>query len=228
MFSMLSSPAQLLLYGAQEVGVNRVKRWTMSVTSWVDGVLAQVENHEATVDAAIVRVRKSVARARVQVRRVDRDHASLEDALATEIEAESAWRQRARTTEDEETALECLRRAKAAHRHSTRLRNRITEHERSLKELNDGIGELSGRLRELVERRNVMRTRQSRAEAIHGMAVATSPLGDLNDLFERWETRVAEVEIAGECGEIADAFESEFERADETAALREELRQMRS
>jgi hypothetical protein len=50
----------------------------------------------------------------------------------------------------------------------------------------------------------------------------------LNDLFERWETRVAEVEIAGECGELADAFESEFERADETAALREELRQMRS
>jgi hypothetical protein len=42
--------------------MNRVKRWTMTMTSWVDGVLAQIENHEANVDAAIVRVRKSSAR----------------------------------------------------------------------------------------------------------------------------------------------------------------------
>jgi hypothetical protein len=41
--------------------MNRVKRWTM--TSWVDGVLAQIENHEANVDAAIVRVRKPSSKA---------------------------------------------------------------------------------------------------------------------------------------------------------------------
>jgi len=208
--------------------MNRVKRWTMTVTSWVDGVLAQVENHEANVDAAIVRVRKSVARARVQVRRVDRDHASLEEAITAAFEAENTWRRRAKAAEDEDRALECLRRAKTAHRRGAQLRNRLAEHERTLKELNDGIGQLSGRLRELVERRNVMRTRQSRAEAMQGMAIATTPLGDMNELFERWETRVAEVEISGECDDYADAFESEFESADETAALQEELREMRS
>jgi hypothetical protein len=46
--------------------MNRVKRWTMTMTSWVDGVLAQIENHEANVDAAIVRVRKSTGRARFE------------------------------------------------------------------------------------------------------------------------------------------------------------------
>ena len=30
------------------------------MTSWVDGVLAQIENHEATVSSAIGRVRQSV------------------------------------------------------------------------------------------------------------------------------------------------------------------------
>ena len=45
--------------------MGRMKRWTMSVTSWVDGVLAHMVNHEAIVDAAIVRGRKSTARARV-------------------------------------------------------------------------------------------------------------------------------------------------------------------
>jgi hypothetical protein len=73
-----------------------------------------------------------------------------------------------------------------------------------------------------------MRTRQSRAEAMHGMATATTPIGDLEDLFERWETRVTEVEIAGDGGDFVDTFEAEFESAEQTAALREELREMRS
>jgi hypothetical protein len=76
--------------------MNRVKRWTM--TSWVDGVLAQIENHEANVDAAIVSVRKSTARARVQLRRVERDQTTLRDTLAAEDEAMSAWLRRAETT----------------------------------------------------------------------------------------------------------------------------------
>ncbi|MGB8221281.1 MAG: hypothetical protein WCF10_01780, partial [Polyangiales bacterium] len=101
-------------------------------------------------------------------------------------------------------------------------------HETTLKELNDGIGQLSERLQELVERRNVMRTRQSRAEAMQDMSIATTPLGDMNELFERWEIRVAEVEIAGEYDHHVDAFASEFESADDTAALREELHAIRS
>lgn len=208
--------------------MNRMKRWTMSVTSWVDGVLAQIENHEANVDAAIVRVRKSTARARVQLRRVERDQTKLKDNLAAEDEASSAWLRRVKATKDEDAALECLRRAKTAERRCARLRERLGEHERTHKELSDGIGQLNDRLSELVERRNLMRTRQSRAEAMHGMATATTPIGDLEDLFERWETRVTEVEIASDAADYVDTFEAEFESAEQTAALLEELREMRS
>lgn len=208
--------------------MNRVKRWTMTVTSWVDGVLAQVENHEANVDAAVVRVRRSIARARVQLRRVERDHATLEEALATEERAATAWRRRAMTNGDEEAALECLRRMKIAERRTAELRHRTAEHGRTRKELQEGIGQLNDRLRELVERRNTMRTRQSRAEAMHGMTMATSPIGDLEELFERWETRVEELEIAGDVTDHVDTFEAEFESAEQMEALREELREMRS
>lgn len=207
--------------------MNRMKRWTMSVTSWVDGVLAQIENHEANADAAIVRVRKSTARARVQLRRVERDQTKLKDNLAAEDEASSAWLRRVKATKDEDAALECLRRAKTAERRCARLRERLGEHERTHKELSDGIGQLNDRLSELVERRNLMRTRQSRAEAMHGMATATTPIGDLEDLFERWETRVTEVEIASDAADYVDTFEAEFESAEQTAALLEELREMR-
>jgi phage shock protein A len=205
-----------------------MKRWTMSVTSWVDGMLAQVENHEAAVSSAIGRVRQSTARARVQLKRVERDQQALRDTLLEEEEAIDAWRRRAKSAEDEGVALECLRRHKAAERRVLRLRQRLDEHERCHKELSDGIRVLNGRLCELTERKNLMRTRESRAQAAHGMVSATGPIGDLEDVFERWETRVGEIEIASECVEPIDAFESELEAVEETAKLRLELEELRA
>jgi len=208
--------------------MNRMKRWTMSVTSWVDGVLAQVENHEAAVGAAIGRVRQSTARARVQLKRVERDQLTLRDSLLKEEEALEAWRRRAKGLEDEEAAIECMRRYKASERRVLLLRQRLAEHERSHKELSDGIRVLNARLSELNERKNLMRTRQSRAEAAHGMAGATGPIGDLEEVFDRWEARVGEIEIAAECGEPVDAFEADLDASDEAATLRMELAALRA
>lgn len=199
----------------------------MSVTSWVDGALAQIENHEATVSSAIGRVRQSAARARVQLKRVERDQRELRETLAREEAAVDAWRRRAKEAEDEEKALECLRRHKVSERRVSHLRHRLKEHERTHKELSDGIASLNARLRELTERKNLMRTRQSRAEAAHGMAYTSGPLGDLEDVFERWESRVGEIEIASECADPIDTFEADFESTEEDAELLIELEELR-
>ncbi|NNE20121.1 MAG: hypothetical protein HKN10_16765, partial [Myxococcales bacterium] len=84
------------------------------------------------------------------------------------------------------------------------------------------------RLGELNERKNLMRTRQSRAEAAHGMASTTGPIGDLEEVFDRWESRVGEIEIASECAEPLDAFETELDAVDETSDLRLELEALRA
>ena len=207
--------------------MNRMKRWKMSMTSWVDGVLAQIENHEASVSSAIGRVRQSTARARVQLKRVERDQRELREALVREGSAVEAWRRRAKEAEDQEKALECLRRHKASERRVIQLRQRLEEHERSHKELSEGIRTLNAQLSELSERRNLMRTRQSHAEAAHGMVNANRPIGDLEDVFERWEARVGEIEIACESDTAIDAFEAGFETAEQDAELRIELQELR-
>ena len=207
--------------------MNRMRRWKMSVTSWVDGVLAQIENHEATVSSAIGRVRQSAARARVQLKRVERDQRELRESLVNEEAAVEAWLRRAKEAEEEPRALECMRRHKASERRVRALRRRLEEHERAHKELSEGIRALNARLGELTERKNLMRTRQSRAEAAHGMAHTSGPLGDLEDVFERWETRVGEIEIASECDSPLDAFEAEFESTEEDAELLAELEELR-
>ncbi len=121
-----------------------------------------------------------------------------------------------------------MRRLKASERRLQQLRQRLAEHERSHKELSQGIRMLNARLGGLNERKNLMRTRQFRAEAAHGMASTTGPIGDLEEVFDRWETRVGEIEIASECAEPLDAFETELEAVDETADLRLELEALRA
>ncbi len=207
--------------------MNRMTRWKRSVTSWVDGVLSQIENHEAAVTSAIGRVRHSLARARAQLKRVEHDQRLLRESLLSEEAAVEAWRRRAKDTTDDEQALQCLRRYKASERRVRILRQRLDEHERAHKELNDGIRALHTRLNELTERKNLMRTRQSRAEAAHGMATTAGPIDDLEDVFERWESRIGEIEIASECTEPIDAFEAHFEAVEEEAELRVELDELR-
>lgn len=208
--------------------MSRIQRWKLSMTSWVDGVLSQIENHEASVNAAIGRVRQATARARVQLRRVERDQQRLRESLTREHRAAERWRTRAVDTQDEEAAIECLRRHKAAKRRVEVLGTRLAEHERSHDELREGIGALNGQLAELNERKHLMCTRQSRAEAAQGMAVAGEPMADLEDLFDRWETRVGEIELASELAEPIDAFESRFDEVEEIAELRTELEAIRS
>jgi phage shock protein A len=175
------------------------------------------------------RVERDLWRVREATRRlgVERDQAALRESLREEEAAVEAWRRRAKAAEDEEKALECLRRHKAALRRVAAFRHRLDEHERSHKELSEGIRTLNAQLSELSERRNLMRTRQSHAEAAHGMVNANRPIGDLEDVFERWEARVGEIEIACASDTAIDAFEASFETAEQDAELRIELEELR-
>ena len=208
--------------------MSRIQRWKLSMTSWVDGVLSQIENHEAAVNAAIGDVRQATARARVQLKRVERDQASLRESLAQEESAAARWRTRAVAAADEEAAIECLRRHKSSEQRAALLRTRLLEHERSEHELREGVRVLGARLAELNERKNLMCTRQSRAEAARGMALPAESSADLEDLFDRWEMRVGEIELASERAEPIDAFESRFQQVEERAVLRAELEAMRN
>src|SRR6478736_3812693 len=89
-----------------------LRRWTVGLVAKVDDVLAQVENHEAVAHEALSDMRKSLARSNGQLARVNRDTEALGRELAETIQDAARWRERARTTEQEDKALECLRRAR--------------------------------------------------------------------------------------------------------------------
>ena len=203
----------------------RIKRWTHGFVASIDSMIVQVENHEAQATSALRDLEQGVARSRVQLMRVERDGRSLRQALDEEREAAARWRDRARREENEARALECLRRHKRSEARVSELNHNQAEHERIEQQLKRDVQTLERRLVELRQQRNTMRTRQSRAEAFsvaQGQGDVES--GEIGQIFERWETRVAESEVASGCLVASlDSFDDEFLDAEEAASLKLEL-----
>lgn len=207
-----------------------LKRWTSGVLSRVDAFVARVENHESLVNEALRDLQQSTARARVQLKRVREDGRRLEQQCRERSEQASRWRERAKgSLDDEAQAMECLRREKIARCSVRELEQRLEAHERIEKQLIVDVRSLDDRLAKMKEQRNLMRTRESRAEALGVVQGSTVLLtDDIEEVFDRWETRVAQAECAADVTSRAeDTFEGAFLDEEEQADLREELEALR-
>jgi len=207
-----------------------IKRWTTGLVSRVDWMVSQVENQEALVGSAIKEVRQSLARAKVQLARVRQDGNKLRSRLADEHDAEGQWKERARKAAetDEDRAVECLRRSKRAGRLATELARRLEEHEGVEKQLHQDVRAVEERLSQLMEKRNLLRTRESRATALSTVRGVQAPLnGEVEEVFDRWETRVTEFEIEGDCSLADDPLLDRVGTEEEEEDLRQELADLR-
>lgn len=208
----------------------RLKRWTHGFVAGIDSMIVQVENHEALATSALKDLEQGVARSKVQLLRVERDGRALTQALSEEREAAARWRARARREEDEARALECLRRCKRAEARVAELTRNHAEHERIEQALTRDVQTLERRLVELRQHRNTIRTRQSRAEAFTAVQGSNGDLdsGEIGLIFEHWEARVAESEVASGCLLASvDSFDEAFLDAEEVASLKLELRALK-
>ena len=203
----------------------RIKRWTHGFVASIDSMIVQVENHEALAGSALRDLEQGVARSKVQLLRVERDGRALKQALSEEREAAERWRDRARREDNEARGLECLRRFKRSEARVAELDHNQAEHERVEQQLKRDVQTLERRLLELRQQRNTMRTRQSRAEAFSvAQGQGDVENGEIGQIFERWETRVAESEVASGCLIASlDSFDEEFLDAEEAASLKLEL-----
>lgn len=203
----------------------RIKRWTHGFVASIDSMIVQVENHEALATSALRELEQGVARSKVQLLRVERDGRALAQALTEEREAADRWRERAKREEQEARALECLRRHKRSEARVHELTRNQSEHDRIEQQLRRDVHSLEQKLTDLRQQRNTMRTRQSRAEAFSIAQSATDrDHGEIGQIFERWDTRVTESEVLSGCLAVTnDSFDEELSNAEEIAALKLEL-----
>lgn len=210
--------------------MNTLKRWTTSVLSSVDWMITQVENHEALVNSAIDEVQRSGARARVQLNRVMQDGRKMRARLEELREKELVWKDRAVKSAalDEARALECMKRNRRTQKEIESLEEQVKEHARIERQLTADLGSIDQRLGQLKTQRNLLKTRQSRAEALRAFQAEDSHIiSEIGDIFERWEVKVGEYELQGDCAlRGGDDFEGEFVSQEEEEELRESLKKL--
>jgi len=207
--------------------MKRFRRWASGVVTSFDWMLSQVENHDALVSSAIHEVKEAGARAKVQLKRVKRDGQKMKKKLHDLREAEETWRDRAiRIAKvDEKKALECVRRKNKIQKEIQELEVQVVEHSKLEKNLSEDLGKIDDRISRLHQQQNLLRTRQSRAEALSAMRQDDSViLSEIDEIFDRWEIKVTEYEIQGACDtDSGDSLEGDFIAEEEEQDLRTEL-----
>jgi phage shock protein A len=204
-----------------------LKRIGASIVASFDTVVSQVENHESVVNCAIREVQETGARAKLQLNRVRQDGQSMRKRLLELREQTELWQERAKKTADidEKKALECLRRKRRLEKSIADLEVQEREHARFEKQLSADLIVIDEKVVRLKQQRNVLRTRQSRAEAMKLLQADDSSLvTEIDDILERWEIRVGEYEAQSTAlTESTDDLAEDYSIQEEESSLKEEL-----
>ena len=206
-----------------------IRRISTSITSSVDRAVARVENHDAIINAALRDTQQAAARARVRLERVRKDGHNLKTRHANLEQAVVRWTDRARkvAAEDEAKALECLRRRKDCETQLGNLKESIARHEELEARIAEQVKKIEARIGEVAQQRNMMRSRQSVAEAMRTINnVEGISYGEIEDTFDRWEINLGETEILMGASTNTDPLDSAFLAEEDTAELKAELEEL--
>lgn len=202
------------------------RRLSASLTARIDQAVGQIENHDAIIEAAIREARQATAKAKVRLTRLHGDGERLKMKIAKLREDEIKWTERARHSakEDERAALECLRRRRECQRRTAQLEQSWENHQQLEARLLRDVRAAEERVANMTQKRHLMRTRQSAAEALNSISCVDHRIGsDISEAFERWEVQITEAEYGAGTAETIDSLEHRFIDAEDNDALRTEL-----
>ncbi len=204
------------------------KRISTTVSTTVERAVNKVENHDAIITAALRETQTAAARSRVRLARVRKDGKGLKTRRKELKTAVSRWTERARDAaeSDEPKALECLRRKKECEARLRALEDSIEKHSLLENQVAENLKRIQDRIGEVSQQRNMMRSRQSVAEAMRVINnIEGVSYGEIEDTFDRWEVNLGETEVLMGPA-VQDPLEAEFLQEEDEAELRAELAEL--
>lgn len=206
--------------------MNLFTRINATLTGKLDEMVSRVENHDAVVAVALKDTRAAVAKAKVRLDRVRRDGEKMRSRLADAQRMENVWADRARKVaqEDEAKALECIARRNQCREVAAQTIAALQRHEELEKQVGESVAKMEKRLSDIAQQQNLMRSRQSTAEALRVISkIEGNTDNGIEDTFDRWEMLITETEYGNGFSAEFDSLDTAFAKQENTAVLKAEL-----
>ncbi|MGR9053088.1 MAG: PspA/IM30 family protein [Gammaproteobacteria bacterium] len=204
--------------------MNNIKRLFVSIKSHIDHVADEFENHEALAGAAIDDLRETARKTRLHLHRVGKMSELYRKQLETQREQARLWSERAVKSkqEDEQKALQCVRRLRQAQRQIASLEQQCRESTAQEAKIRDDLNAIQEQLLVLENKKEILAARQNRIGIRDALPSSRgSTLQDAHGIFERWEGSVVSAEFdAPDHGADSDPLADEFEREEDELELK--------
>lgn len=206
--------------------MNVFTRISATLTGKLDEMVSHVENHDAVVAVALKDTRAALAKAKVRLDRVYKDGESMRNRLEEATRMEKLWESRAKDTaaQDEQKALACIARRNQCRDQITQTQSALARHEELEAKVGENVQRMEQRLRDITQQQNLMRSRQSSADA---MRIINKIEGDsdngIEDTFDRWEMLITETEYSTGHMSNTDTLDMSFVKEENTSQLQAEL-----
>lgn len=211
--------------------MSRMKRTLSALFYKVDQVVGEIENHDAVITQAIAEQQKMLAKARIEYRRLQSQRTKAEDDILALREKTKTWKDRALGVgEDEDTAVACVAQMERLEAQVEQRQRMVAEFQQAQVRMNEDIQRAEAQLRDLKQKHQLLRARQTTADALGSLGDLGQTRGhDLQDSFDRWEVRISQHEVLTdvELGIDDEALDRQFRKEEDRAKLKSRLQDLK-
>lgn len=206
-----------------------LKRISATFSASIDDLVTRVENHDAIIESSIRECREAAANTRVRLAKVRRDGERLSRQSVETKNEIGQWERRAKecANDDEEKAIQCLKRRKQAEDRFEKIQDSLKRHGAAESKIQQQLTHIESRINEISQQRNSMRSRQSAADAMRVInRLEGDPRFGIEDTFDRWESSLIETEFHEDLELDQDTLENDFIEQEEMQELRKALKDL--
>ena len=205
------------------------KRITATLTSSIDQVVSEIENHDAVIQATVNDMQKKIVEAKIRLRNARNQTETIKQQVQEQNKQTDLWRKRAVecAERDEEKALQCMSRARDCLKSKEKLNQMLQQYITTVDKLDHDLRTSEQKLSEMKQKQILMRARQSTSQAVNaGSLDHLNVDDDLQASFDRWEMDISRAEMNIESMTNPDSIEEEFIHQEQRQALKESLNEL--
>ena len=214
--------------------MNLFKRATISLVSTVDKTVSRLEDHDALVSAKITDMSQHIARSKMEVNKVEKADAQLQQQMQSLQQDMANWEQRATETAqtDRTKALDCLQRRNHCETQLNSIKTQRQVQAQLKQDMQARLVQMQNQLTTVKQQQTQLRNRSSQAEVERiARQNNTGATDEIDAVFNRWEEKVMIRELSHDAindptnyhSPQQDALESEFLAQEQQEALSSQL-----